>query len=450
MIAQLSEQQANNDLKTTAKWLLIAFFLGWLALLVRVLLEGFAYVIGDPQIRSTNFFGLAAQTGIAFIWALAWVTAGFLFGFIFGIPKVIAATTSAINPATNTPSQNPAPKLKVNTNLEDISDWLTKVLVGATLTQIVKIPAAIGAAAQFMSAGETTQSVSFNAALLLYYSALGFLSGYILTRLFFARAFALADQGPSLSAEAAATLDSATVAFGQNGSTNAADPYLRKAALASDSVPITESLTGDQALRLAKGATLTGDIARALSASRLAIQKNPDDPQAQLTYAWSLHNSGSGLDAVLPIVEAAARKLTSNSDHAALASVYASLAYLWLYQPPPAGYQNALRAIAEFDSKTSAPDASVEINRACALGQKYAFLSVQNIDGANPDATSGDLRETRDAALAAVKKAIALDHTSATRLQQILWVSADPLDNDLSPFQGDQDFLALLPRPNAA
>jgi len=449
MTAQMSEQQANQDLKTTSVWLLVAFFLGWGALFLRIIVQVLSTAYGKVELRDSAYASLAHNAETAFIWTLAWLTGGFLFGFIFGIPKVIAATTSATNPALSNPTQNPAPKLKVNTNLEDISDWLTKVLVGATLTQIVKIPTAIGSAAQFMSAPDATQ-VSFYAALLLYYSALGFLSGYILTRLFFARAFALADQGPSLSDEAAATLDSATVAFGDSGSTSAADPSLRKAALASDSVPITESLTGDQALRLAKGATLTGDIARALTASRLAIQKNPDDPQAQLTYAWSLHNSGSGLDAVLPIVEAAARKLTSTSDQSALTSVYASLAYLWLYQTPPAGYQNALRTLAEFDSKASQSDASIEINRACAYGQKFAYITNQRNNVTNPDTPADDLTQTREAALAAVKKALSLDHSAATRLQQILWVTGDPLDNDLACFQGDQEFVALLPRPNAA
>jgi hypothetical protein len=266
--------------------------------------------------------------------------------------------------------------------------------------------------------------------------------------MFFARAFALADQGSQLTPEAAATLDKAKVSFGESAVSSAADPSLRKAAIASDSVPITESLSGNQALRLAKGATLTGDIARALTASRLAIQKNPDDPQAQLTYAWALRNTGSGLDVVLPIVESAARKLNASSEHDSLTSVYASLAYLWLYQPPPTGFENALRALAEFDSKSSQGDSSVEINRACAFGQKYSYLNDLRSSSDNSDAISKELSETREAALTAIKRAIALDHSSATRLQQILWVTADPQDNDLSVFQSDQEFTALLPRPN--
>jgi hypothetical protein len=441
-----SDQQVNNDLKTTAFWLLVAFFLGWGALILRIAMQAWAANIGLPAYRATTLSSLATETETAFIWSLAWLTAAFLFGFIFGIPKVIAATTSTTNPALNDPSEVPAPKLKVNTNLEDISDWLTKVLVGASLTQIVKIPDAIGRCAQFMSLPSTGEAISFNAGLLVYYSALGFLSGYILTRMFFARAFALSDQGPTLSPEAAKTLDSTNVGFGHTASVAAIDPSVRKAAVASESVPITDSLSGDQALRLAKGATLTGDLARALSASKLAVQKSPEDPQAQLTYAWSLRKLGASIEAVLPLVEGAAQKLSSNSDPAILSSVYNSLAFLWLYNPPPAGYQNALRALGEYDAKGGTGDAGIEINRACAFGQQYSYLQDQKPESAMTDAEKDELAKARDGALSAVRKALALDPSSVVRLKQLLWVTADPGDDDLKGFQGDQDFTTILPR----
>ncbi len=178
---ELRKAELDSDLKKTARWLSIAFLGGWLGVLLRF---GFSH---------KTFPATGAQTATSFIWSLAWLAAGFVFGFIFGIPKVITATTSTTNPALNVPSQKPAPKLKVNTNLEDISDWLTKILVGATLTQITRIPAAIRSAAWFMAAGDASSPTGFNGAIIIYYSALGFLSGYILTRMFFARAFESVD-----------------------------------------------------------------------------------------------------------------------------------------------------------------------------------------------------------------------------------------------------------------
>ena len=158
-------QQLDVDLKTTARWLFTAFLAGWCGLLLRLIFTS----INIPG----SFLATGAQTATAFVWTLAWVAGGFVFGFVFGIPKVITATTSTTNPALNTPPQKPVPKLKVNTNLEDISDWLTKVLVGATLTQIAKIPPAVRQAAWFMSLGETGSHTGFNGAIILYYSALG-------------------------------------------------------------------------------------------------------------------------------------------------------------------------------------------------------------------------------------------------------------------------------------
>jgi hypothetical protein len=118
------------------------------------------------------------------LWACAWLASGFLFGFLFGIPKVVqrASDASKVDQSSY--------RLGVNTNLEEISDWLTKILVGATLTQLVKVPGKIAAAAEFMARGlGGAGSTQFAASLLLYFSAVGFFAGYVLTRMFFQRAF---------------------------------------------------------------------------------------------------------------------------------------------------------------------------------------------------------------------------------------------------------------------
>jgi len=65
---------------------------------------------------------------------------GGLFGFVFGIPRSLASISSAI--AQQSGGGQPAQQFNVaaNTNLEQISDWLTKVLVGVGLTQLDKVP----------------------------------------------------------------------------------------------------------------------------------------------------------------------------------------------------------------------------------------------------------------------------------------------------------------------
>ena len=125
-----------------------------------------------------------------------------------------------------------------------------------------------------------------------------------------------------------------------------------------------------------------------------------------------------------------------------LSSVYASLAYLWLYQTPPSSYENALRTLNEYDAKGGQPHADVEINRACAFGQMYSYLK----DSAESQDNAAALVKAREGALAAIQKALSLDSTAALRLKELLWASADPQDNDLSAFQDDIAFTTLLPR----
>jgi hypothetical protein len=117
--------------------------------------------------------------------------AGFIVGFLFGIPK------SRSDSAASVSTHMSATSLQTNTNLEQISDWLTKILVGVGLAQISEISAGLWRLARllgpaFGGAPETTEP--FVVTLLVYFTLCGFLSGYFWTRMFLAGAFSLADQ----------------------------------------------------------------------------------------------------------------------------------------------------------------------------------------------------------------------------------------------------------------
>jgi hypothetical protein len=76
----------------------------------------------------------------------------------------------------------------VNTNLEQISDWLTKIIVGETLVELKPAMERIESAAILI--GESlANKKSFAYAILVYFSTSGFLGSYLLTRLFLQRAF---------------------------------------------------------------------------------------------------------------------------------------------------------------------------------------------------------------------------------------------------------------------
>jgi len=83
------------------------------------------------------------------------------------------------------------PPTAINTNLEQISDWLTKIIVGVSLVNSERIGEAIWIAAGHVgeSLGGGANRASLALAIMVYFSVVGLLSGYLLTRLFLQPAF---------------------------------------------------------------------------------------------------------------------------------------------------------------------------------------------------------------------------------------------------------------------
>jgi hypothetical protein len=112
-------------------------------------------------------------------------------GFLFGLPRTLTASDpgTAAGGGQNSPappgvSPTPGnlPGLSTNTNLEQISDWLTKIIVGVGLTKLDGLPSAIegfgNRTAEFFGFG----GKAFGIAAGLYFLIVGFFIGYILTR----------------------------------------------------------------------------------------------------------------------------------------------------------------------------------------------------------------------------------------------------------------------------
>ena len=137
----------------------------------------------------------------ATLMAAAATSVGGLLGFLFGIPRTLQQELppSSLPPALAASPQSPERVLTggnwsyrqtVNTDLEQISDWLTKILVGVGLTQLHQLPSQLWQlAGNFPLAG----SVPFSMALILNFLICGFFAGYLLTRLFLAGAFYTAE-----------------------------------------------------------------------------------------------------------------------------------------------------------------------------------------------------------------------------------------------------------------
>jgi hypothetical protein len=144
----------------------------------------------------------------AVLWAAACCAVGGFVGFIFGIPRTLSSDTARTEVAASTPTRNkaapaeavdPPPRsaasTAVNTNLEQISDWLTKIIVGVSLVNSERIGWAMYDTAETMAAsiasGEGGTSLAL--AVMVYFGVVGLLGGYLLTRLFLQPAFNAAD-----------------------------------------------------------------------------------------------------------------------------------------------------------------------------------------------------------------------------------------------------------------
>jgi len=148
-----------------------------------------------------SVFALATKTalsvfGVASMVAASSLLAGAFFGFLFGVPRTLQRNGGEETGEPKPPEKdNERSPYRPNTNLEQISDWLTKILVGAGLTQI-------GAIRQWLrdiganlapGFGDGENARVFAIVTVLAYLLNGFLIGYLWTRLYLAGALQEAD-----------------------------------------------------------------------------------------------------------------------------------------------------------------------------------------------------------------------------------------------------------------
>ncbi|WP_035845402.1 hypothetical protein [Kitasatospora azatica] len=119
--------------------------------------------------------------------ACATTVGGALLGFLFGIPHALGAGSQSSGQRTG--------QYTTNTNLEQVSDWLTKLLLGVGLTQLGSLWQSARQLGHALAPalGGRVDAAPFAAALVLYFLVLGFLGGWLATRLLLAGALTQAD-----------------------------------------------------------------------------------------------------------------------------------------------------------------------------------------------------------------------------------------------------------------
>ena len=170
-----------------------------------VILHALSAAYQGPDARWNNFLGVLSNSVLV---GAAFSSIGALLGFIFGIPRAprsapstpASPTPSAASPGSSNATMPPQDdrRFTPNTNLEDISDWLTKVLVGAGLAQLAVLPGELKRLADFFHASMplTSEAVLM---IILNFFVLGFMGSYLLTRLFLTEAFQTVEESRAAS-----------------------------------------------------------------------------------------------------------------------------------------------------------------------------------------------------------------------------------------------------------
>jgi hypothetical protein len=163
-------------------------------------------------IYSFRYFnqGFYAIASVGVMAGGAALLAGGLLGFLFGVPFTRDASPSGTEGQNRAPSSTPvgaaqrdrgaddsalSARYRANTSLEQVSDWLTKIIVGVGLVQFRTIIAKLGELSAYlakgMGGGEQAEALAATA--LVYFAVCGFVFGFLWARLYLPRWFSDAD-----------------------------------------------------------------------------------------------------------------------------------------------------------------------------------------------------------------------------------------------------------------
>ena len=150
----------------------------WLALLALAMLLGgtawiWVYAFNTPGSHWS-------YVAVGMLTALAALLVGFFAGFLIGVPKVVSSGQLRLESRAFSPSSN----------LAEISDWLTKLLLGAGLVSLSRLGGPIGRLIDGVAGGlhgATSDPAIIQAAkvtagtVMIAFTVLGLLVGYIVT-----------------------------------------------------------------------------------------------------------------------------------------------------------------------------------------------------------------------------------------------------------------------------
>jgi len=403
---------------------------------------------------------------VALLWAFACIACGGITGFLFGVPRVVPFESNNLGAGISNVVNGNVHRLSINTNIEQISDWLTKIIVGLGLVNLNKIPLLLDNSAATLSKalGSYGQGQhAFSSALIIYFTVVGFIAGYLLTRLYISGLIVRADNRV-VNGDNQGQISFSNLRV-PNELRNVVSETELKDILAENPIgPITnkhpdEKLTvtsrklsdlkEDQItdpVSYAAWATAQlnlGNVNKALEGYRKAINTFKNDAKLRYQYALTLHKLKYYNEAVHEL-EKASDFIANKGDNVLQAEIITALTYVYLYLQPPKGFEKSIEYGEKFVSNPNLPQNSlVWINLAAGYGQQATYKTT-HLEYPIP------IEEVREKALHAMHQALSLDQSSAARFRVLLQrnIIKPKEEDDLEIFENDNEFRQILGLPS--
>lgn len=417
-----------------------------------------AIAILASQTLSASLHNLLSGTGSYLAVLAASVAVGGFLGFLFGIPRLLqglqhtapVAIALADGGMTNRTADNamsaPLSRFAGNTNLEDISDWLTKIIVGLSLVQAGNIYSGfLGAQSRFVNFAmdNAMGSGAMFAAMVLSGLVAGFLFFYLETRTRLTILLASADHFERNLVTDRRTLEVVIEATNKDAILDEvritpASPDVGKPTEADRqiaAIPFSELRTVDELAIWGAAQERLGNTANAEKAFRAAVKLDINNPKLSLALASINKRRGENDEAAKVLNDVAQR---FSDDPAVLKETLLTA----LYVPPPTGYTTAIAAAERLvkNFPEAAADPHVQLWIAAANGQKFRASSDE-----------AEKAAARREALAAVIKVNELAPDPASPVRKQLRKIFDPQaehsaisENDLEIFKQDPEFSGLI------
>jgi len=363
--------------------------------------------------------------GAILIYVTSTIIGGFP-GFLFAIPR--AATLAG--------TKEEMAGYKANTNLEQVSDWLTKALLGIGLVEVGQIRSGLDSAAHTLAPllGGDAIPAAVPLAIVLIASGLliGFLFFYMATRTLMPLALTLADREEQNLRKAELAAGGAGQALVQPDAGRRPSEDVQNAARDIRSLKLTDLKTTAQKFGWARAQFWARDYIKAREGFLAVLAEQPDHHEARRDLGWTLVFLGRPDDAVLAIGDAV--RIADEAGHANAVRDRIDQGWACLYLGNQVGFTRAIEILERVrrDVPDLMADPRLHTYLAAAYGQKYKATQEPS---------------DRAAALAAVRTAIRNDDSSGRWHKLIEGMRNPPPgsdDDDLSAFRADPEFDSVL------